>query len=92
MQRCLNQTPQEHNENLTCVCYCLVAKSNPNHEIPQVRMLEWVVISFSRGSSCIGRQILCHWATREACNICITFGKLLNPSEQQLVNSSVKCE
>ena len=39
------------------------------------RTLEWVVISFSRGSSwsrdwtnfsCIGRQILYHWATREA--------------------------
>ena len=41
----------------------------------QARILEWVTISFSRGSSqprdwtcipCIGRQILCHWATREA--------------------------
>ena len=41
----------------------------------QARILEWVTISFSRGSSqprdwtcipCIRRQILCHWATREA--------------------------
>ena len=41
----------------------------------QARMLEWVAISFSRGSSwlrnwthvsCIGRRILHHWATREA--------------------------
>ena len=41
----------------------------------QVRILEWVAIPFSRGSSCPrgwthifcnGRQILCHWATREA--------------------------
>ena len=43
--------------------------------ISQEMMLEWVVISFSRGSSwsrdwthisCIGRQILYHSATREA--------------------------
>ena len=45
------------------------------HGILQARILEWVVISFSRGSSqprdqiCIswiGRQILYHWATWEA--------------------------
>ena len=45
------------------------------HEIPQARILEWVAISFSRGSSwtrnqthvsCIGRRILFHWVTREA--------------------------
>ena len=44
------------------------------HGISQTRILEWVAISFSRGSSwprdwicisCIGRQILYHWATRE---------------------------
>ena len=44
------------------------------HGISQARILEWVVISFSRGSSwprdwtyvsCIGRQILYHWATWE---------------------------
>ena len=46
------------------------------HEISQARILEWVAISFSRGSSwsrdwtciscvsCIGRWILYHWATR----------------------------
>ena len=43
--------------------------------ISQVRILEWVANSFSRGSSqprdqthisCIGRQVLYHWATREA--------------------------
>ena len=42
------------------------------HEISQARILEWVAISFSRGSSqsrdqtcvfCIGRRILYHWAT-----------------------------
>ena len=45
------------------------------HGISQARILEWVVISFSRGSaqprdrtsfSCIGRQILYYWATWEA--------------------------
>ena len=48
------------------------------HGIFQARMLEWIAISYSRGSSqprdwacvscisCIGRQILYHWATWEA--------------------------
>ena len=45
------------------------------HGISQVIILEWVSISFSRGSfwlrdwthiSCIGRWVLYHWATREA--------------------------
>ena len=45
------------------------------HEISQARILQWVAISFSRGSSqtrdrthvsCIGRQILYHRATMEA--------------------------
>ena len=47
------------------------------HDIFQARILEWVVISFSRGSSwprdwncisCIDRCILHHWATWEALN------------------------
>ena len=42
--------------------------------ILQARTLEWVAISYSKGSfwprdwtyiSCISRQVLCHWATRE---------------------------
>ena len=46
--------------------------SSSVHRIFQVRILEWVTISFSRGSSqprdgtlisCIDRQILYHWAT-----------------------------
>ena len=65
------------------VCCSLVAKSSPTltdrrdpgcsvHGISQARILEWIAISFSRGSSqprdwilisCIGRWILCHWAT-----------------------------
>ena len=45
------------------------------HGILQARILEWVAIPFSRGPSpprdwtrisCIGRQILYHWATSEA--------------------------
>ena len=48
------------------------------HGISQARILEWVAISFSKGSSwpwdrtqvscisCIGRWILYHWATWEA--------------------------
>ena len=45
------------------------------HGISQARIMEWVAISFSRGSSgprdwthisWIGRRILYHWATREA--------------------------
>ena len=45
------------------------------HGILQARILEWVVISFSRGSpqpkdqtcvSCFGRQVLHRWATWEA--------------------------
>ena len=48
------------------------------HGISQARILEWVAISFSRGSSwsrdwsnisCIGRGILYHWTTWEARSI-----------------------
>ena len=70
------------------LCCCWVAKSWPTlfatpwtvacHAPLSVRFprgLEWVAISFSRGSSwprgwthvsCIGRQILSHWATWES--------------------------
>ena len=70
------------------VVWCLVAKlyltlwdlmvyippGSSVHGILKAEILEWVVISSSRGSfwprdrthiSCIGRQILHHWATRE---------------------------
>ena len=49
-------------------------------EISQIRILEWVAISSSRGSSwprdwasisCISKQILYHWATWEAPFICM---------------------
>ena len=70
------------------LCWCLVTKScltlcdpmgcrpgSSVHGISQARIMEWVAISFSRGTSqpweqiyvsCIGRQILYHWATWEA--------------------------
>ena len=80
-------------KNMFCCC-CLVAKSRLTllwpplncrppgfsvHGISQARILEWIAISFSRGSSrlrdwihisCIGRQVLDHWATRE--ELCFT--------------------
>ena len=49
--------------------------SSSVHGISQARILEWVAIIFSRGSSqsrdrthisCIGRWVLYHWATMEA--------------------------
>ena len=72
------------------IVYCLVANlcptlcdpmdynppSSPVHGISEARILEWVVISFSHGSSwprdwthvsCTGRWILYHWVPREAC-------------------------
>ena len=54
------------------------------HGILQTRILEWVAVSFSRGSSwprvgsCIGRQILDCWATREA-SILLRRPRLLVP-------------
>ena len=48
--------------------------SSSVHGISQARILEWVVVTFSKGSSpardqtcisCIGQRILYHWATRE---------------------------
>ena len=48
--------------------------SSSVHGISQARILAWVAISFSKGSSwprgwalvcCIGRQILYHWVTKE---------------------------
>ena len=76
------------NNSMSCY-YCLVTKPCPTllgpnglyslpgssvHGISQATILEWVAISFSRGSSqprnqtcvsCIGRWILYHWDTRE---------------------------
>ena len=67
--------------NLQCPTICDSMDSSPEgssvHGILQARILEWVTMTFSRGSSrprdsrfshvfCIGRQILYHWTTREA--------------------------
>ena len=80
-------------------CCCLVHKScptfcdpmncspigSPVHGISQERILEWVSISFSKGSawtrnqtliSCIGRWILYPWATREAQHQCVHIWKI----------------
>ena len=85
---CLEHLSYFLNLSICCCCY-LVSKSCltaaipwticylpgfPVHGTAQARILEWVVISFSRGSSrsrartcisCTGRQILYHWATKE---------------------------
>ena len=90
-------------------CWCLVAKScltlsNPKscsppsssvHGISQARILEWVAISFSRGSlwprewtrvSCTGRGVILYrWATREAhCKAYTTAGPLPTVSSVSL--------
>ena len=62
----------------SCLTLCNTMDCRPPassvHRISQARRLEWVAISFSRGSSwprdqtrvsCIGRQILYCWVTRE---------------------------
>ena len=50
-------------------------QGSSDNGISQARTLEWIATSFSRGSSwprdqaqvsCTGRQVLYHWATREA--------------------------
>ena len=61
-----------------CCCCCLVTKLCPilfDPMWPQATVLEWVAISFSRGTSqsrawtrisCNGRRLLYQWATSEA--------------------------
>ena len=59
-----------------------IPPGSSGHGISPARILEWVVISSSRGSYwprdqthvfCIGRRILYHWATREVPRICLFF-------------------
>ena len=66
------------------------------HGISQARILEWVAISFSRGSSqprdwtcvsCIGRQILYLWATWET--HCPLTGRLKRPMFWGLIYISI---
>ena len=91
---------------------CLLAQSWPTlynimdyslpgssvHGIFQIRILEWVSISFSRGSSqlrdrthvsCIGRGILYHWATWEPCE---QSWKMLNLKERWALNRCGKSD
>ena len=95
-----------------CVCVCSVMSdsswpmdcSPPGssvHEIFQVRILEWVAISYSRGSSqpgdrtcvscisCIGRQILYHCATWEALKILKQTNKQTN--KKNLYSTQLEC-
>ena len=95
LQNKISQRKYTNTKICFCYCCCLVAKScltlswphdcSPNRPsvrvISQAKTLEWVAISFSRGSSqprgwtyvyCIGRRILYHWAIKEAQNINIT--------------------
>ena len=72
----------EHAKSVqSCLTLCDPMDCSPPgssvHVISQARILEWVAISFSRRSfcprdwicvSCIGRQILYHWATWEELN------------------------
>ena len=74
------------------------------HGILQARVLEWVAISFSRGSSqpryqtlgisYIGRQILYHWAIREApyvfsrSQLCLVYLFWISPVTRILENSA----
>ena len=62
-------------QSCSTVCASMECSPPEVHGISQVRILEWVVISFSRGSSQprdwthdshIGRQVLYQGATREA--------------------------
>ena len=66
-------------QSFSCVTLCnplnLVWPGSSVHGVLQARILEWVAISSSGGSSwpkdgthvsCIYRWSLCHWATREA--------------------------
>ena len=86
--------------------YCLISvmsdSCNPTdcsppgssvHGISQARILESVIISFSRGSSCprglthisfIDRWVLYHWATREAPYIMLPFLNLEGTTILQL--------
>ena len=65
------------------------------HGISQARILAWVAISVSRGSSqprgwtpvsCIGRHILSHWATWEAPHLCLPTLKASYPPSADTVN------
>ena len=84
--RLFSSLPSSHTGVRVCVCvfHCIWLFCDPVdcswpgssvRGILQARILEWVPVSFSRGSSrprdgtcvsCFGRWILYHWASREA--------------------------
>ena len=81
---CLPEVKWSEVKSLSCV-WLFATPWTVAHQAPlcmrffQARILEWVAIFFSRGSSiprdqtpvsCIGRWILHHWATREAQWLC----------------------
>ena len=92
-EKCLEEgLAQSHN---TCVCLCFVVQSCPTlchpmecsppgssvHGILQARILEWVAVPFSRGSSqprdrgwvfCIAGRFFTIWATREIHTLCVS--------------------
>ena len=90
------------NFHTQCCCCCLVAKPCPSlcnpmdchppgssvYGISQAKILEYVAISFSRGSSwprdrtlifCIGRWILYHWTAKEVLHTQYPGINCLNP-------------
>ena len=96
---CTRQTWVKHGCRSVCVCVCVCVYTQSLsyvqlfvdysplgasvHGIFQARILEWVTISYSKGSSpprdqtgvsCIGRQILHRWATWEAQGLFIGSG------------------
>ena len=93
-----------------CCCCCLITKlypmlSDPMDFIPpgssvrgifQARILEWVAISFSRGSywtrdrtcvSCCGRWALYHWAPWADPNSCVILRKNLTSLSRNLLKT-----
>ena len=73
---CIYRYESELTQWCLTLCDLMDLPGSSVHGIFQARILEWVAISFSRGSSrprdrthasCIGRQILYHWTTREGC-------------------------
>ena len=93
---CEFSNPDSYFTSTSTPCCCLFAQSCPTlcdsmdysllgssvHGISQARILEWVAIPFSRGSSqprdrtlvfYMGRWILYHWATREVHYYCYDY-------------------
>ena len=82
IRKCLTSNVCACSVSQSCLTLCDPMNCSPPgssvHGISQARILEWVAISFSGGSSrsgdrtciswvsCIGGQILYHWATGEA--------------------------